>query len=314
MLLYICKRLLRSILSLILIISIVFCLLRLMPIEGYFSDYDKMSELQIHNSLQRLGLLDPLPTQLFNFFKQLLRGDLGVSNRYRQDYPIINIVKQKAPLSIKFGLSAIALSLPLGMGLGIIMSRKKGGIWDKFGTAFIVLMQAVPLAIYYLFLQVYGSSLFGLSILYNPDKLSSMILPLVSLALPQIGYYAMWMRRYMVDESNKDYIKLARTKGVPNTVIWFRHVFRNAVVPMVQLIPTSILLTLAGSIYVESLYSIPGMGGLLVDVIKRQDNTMVQALVIIYSVLSILGLLLGDLLMALVDPRISLTKNAEATR
>ena len=101
---------------------------------------------------------------------------------------------------------------------------------------------------------------------------------------------------------------MARAKGVPNSTIWFRHVFRNSVVPMVNLIPGSILLTISGSIYVESLYSIPGMGGLLVDVIKRQDNNMVLALVVIFAVMSILGLLLGDLLMAVVDPRISFTK------
>ena len=106
----------------------------------------------------------------------------------------------------------------------------------------------------------------------------------------------------------KDYIKLAKAKGVPNAMIWLRHVFRNSVTPMVNLIPGSVLMTISGSIYVESLYSIPGMGGLLVDVIKRQDNTMVQALVIIYSVIGILGLILGDMLMALVDPRISFVK------
>ena len=136
----------------------------------------------------------------------------------------------------------------------------------------------------------------------------TMVMPVISLALPSIASYAMWLRRYMVDETNKDYIKLARAKGVPNRTIWFRHVFRNAVTPMVNLIPGSILMTISGSIYVESLYSIPGMGGLLVDVIKRQDNTMVQALVIIYSVIGILGLILGDMMMALVDPRISFEK------
>ena len=86
------------------------------------------------------------------------------------------------------------------------------------------------------------------------------------------------------------------------------HILRNAIVPMVQYLPGSLLFTMCGSIYVESLYSIPGMGGLLVDVIKRQDNTMVQALVLIFAVIGILGLLLGDILMAIVDPRISFTK------
>lgn len=202
----------------------------------------------------------------------------------------------------------MVVSLPLGMALGVLMARSKGGIADKLGNAYIVFIQAVPNAVYFIFIQLYGSDLFGVSMLYKETEWTSLILPVISLALPSISSYAMWLRRYMVDETNKDYIKLARAKGVPNSTIWFRHVFRNSVVPMVNLIPGSILLTISGSIYVESLYSIPGMGGLLVDVIKRQDNNMVLALVVIFAVMSILGLLLGDLLMAVVDPRISFTK------
>ena len=99
---------------------------------------------------------------------------------------------------------------------------------------------------------------------------------------------------------------------MPEKDIMKKHVLRNALVPMVQYLPGSILMTICGSIYVESLYSVPGMGGLLVDVIKRQDNTMVQALVLVFAVLGILGLLAGDLLMALVDPRISFTKKEGA--
>ena len=94
---------------------------------------------------------------------------------------------------------------------------------------------------------------------------------------------------------------------MPEGKISRSHVFRNAIVPLVQYLPQSILFTLMGSLYVESLYSIPGMGGLLIQVIKLQDNTMVQALVLIYAALSVLGLLFGDLMMALVDPRISFT-------
>ena len=87
-----------------------------------------------------------------------------------------------------------------------------------------------------------------------------------------------------------------------------RHVFRNAFVPMIQYIPSSLLFTISGSIYIESLYSVPGMGGLLVDVITRQDNTMVQTLVMIYATIGIVGMLLGDLLMAVIDPRISFAR------
>jgi oligopeptide transport system permease protein len=116
----------------------------------------------------------------------------------------------------------------------------------------------------------------------------------------------------MVDELNKDYVRLARAKGVSGQNIMMKHVLRNAFVPMIQYIPTSLLYTVCGSIYIESLYSIPGMGGLLVDVIGRQDNPMVQAIVMIYSCIGIVGLLLGDLLMGLIDPRISFVKKEGA--
>ena len=111
----------------------------------------------------------------------------------------------------------------------------------------------------------------------------------------------------MVDELNKDYIKLARAKGLKNSLVMSRHVIRNAFVPMAQQLPTNILMTISGSIYVESCSPFPD-GSLLVSAIQRQDNTLVQALVLIYSCIGILGLFLGDLLMALCDPRIKLGK------
>lgn len=308
MLAYSLKRLGRALITLVILITIVFILVRAMPEEGYFSNYEKMSPQQIEVGLRKMGLKDPLYVQVGKFIYNALRGDLGISYRYRINAKITDIISSKIGISMKIGLISMAVSLPLGMALGILMARSKGGFADKLGNAYIVFIQAVPNAVYFIFIQLYGSDLFGVSMLYKETEWTSLILPVISLALPSISSYAMWLRRYMVDETNKDYIKLARAKGVPNSTIWFRHVFRNSVVPMVNLIPGSILLTISGSIYVESLYSIPGMGGLLVDVIKRQDNNMVLALVVIFAVMSILGLLLGDLLMAVVDPRISFTK------
>ena len=308
MLVYSLKRLGRALITLVILITIVFILVRAMPEEGYFSNYEKMSPQQIEVGLRKMGLKDPLYVQVGKFIYNALRGDLGISYRYRINAKITDIISSKIGISMKVGLISMVVSLPLGMALGVLMARSKGGFADKLGNAYIVFIQAVPNAVYFIFIQLYGSDLFGVSMLYKETEWTSLILPVISLALPSISSYAMWLRRYMVDETNKDYIKLARAKGVPNSTIWFRHVFRNSVVPMVNLIPGSVLLTISGSIYVESLYSIPGMGGLLVDVIKRQDNNMVLALVVIFAVMSILGLLLGDLLMAVVDPRISFTK------
>ena len=307
---YMLKRILHAAITLCVVICIVFALLRQMPIEGYFNNFDKMTEASIQVSLNKMGLNDPLPVQILHYFGQLLKGDLGVSNRYRQGYPIVKIIAQKAPISIKLGLISLAVSLAVGLPLGILMARStrtRWKLWDKFGTVFIVIVQAVPSAVYHLLIQLYGSEILGVSMLFNDRNPMTWVLPVFSLSIGNIAYYAMWLRRYMVDESNKDYIRLARAKGVPAGKISRSHVFRNAIVPLVQYIPQSILFTLMGSLYVESLYSIPGMGGLLIQVIKLQDNTMVQALVLIYAAVSVLGLLFGDFMMALVDPRISFT-------
>lgn len=315
MLKYIGKRLLRSLLTLFIIVTIVFALLRLMPIEGYFQNFEKMSQVQIDVGLKKLGLTDPLPVQLLHFYQNALRGDFGTSNRYRVNTPVTKIIAEKVPISLTIGLTSLGIALVIGLPLGILMARStrtRHRIGDKLGTAFVVLIQAVPAAVYYLMIQFYGTAISGLPMRFSIDRPMSWLLPILSLSLGNIAYYAMWLRRYMVDESNKDYVRLAKAKGVPTGEISRKHVFRNAFVPLVQFIPTSVILTLMGSLYVESLYSIPGMGGLLVNVIQRQDNTVVQALVLLYAAISILGLLLGDILMALVDPRISLSKKEGA--
>ena len=309
---YLAKRLARSVITLIIIISIVFILLRLMPIEGYFQNFDKLTKEQIRSGIVNMGLDKPVPIQLKNFFVQLLHGDLGVSRIYRANVPITKILATKIPISLTLGGISLMLSLVLGIPLGTMMARSKGRFWDKFGTAFIVFIQAVPAAVYYLFIQVFGHDFFGFSMLFSKDNYATWILPIVSLSLGNIAYYSMWLRRYMVDESNKDYVKLAIAKGVSSKDIMLKHIFRNAFVPMIQYLPSSFLNTIVGSIYVESLYSVPGMGGLLVDVVKRQDNTMVQAIVILFACVGILGLILGDILMTVIDPRISFSKKGGA--
>jgi len=309
---YILRRLVGATITLVIVLSIVFVLLRQMPIEGYFENFDKLSEAVIHARLDQLGLNDPIPTQLLNFFGDLLHGDLGESARYRVGAQITSIIAEKAPISFAIGAMSMALAMLLGIPLGAAMARSKGRFWDKFGTLFIVIINAVPSAVYHILIQMYATDLLDIPMLFERNDPVTWILPVFSMSLGNIAYYAMWLRRYMLDEMNKDYVKLARAKGVSTKKLTMRHVFRNAFVPMVQYIPTSLLYTIGGSIYIESLYSVPGMGGLLVDVIGRQDNPMVQAIVMIYCIIGVVGLLLGDLLMGVVDPRIKFAKKEGA--
>ena len=305
---YILTRLSRSLLTLIIVVTVVFLLMRMMPIEGYFgAGYDKLDEAQKIAKLNNLGLLDPWYIQIKNFYSDLLRGDFGQSITYRPKVDITKILGDKLITSLRFGIAALIVSLVVGLSLGILMARFKGKFWDKLGTCYVVGVNAVPVVIYYLLIQVYFTSIFKLPLLYSKTDPKSWILPVLCLSLVTTAYYAMWIRRYMVDELNKDYVRLARAKGLKNKEIMVRHVMRNAFVPMAQYLPASILYTVSGSIYVESLFSIPGTGGLLVTAIQRQDNTLVQALVLLYSSIGIIGFMLGDILMATFDPRIKLS-------
>lgn len=307
MLKYILKRLLQSVFTLFIIATVVFLLMRLMPESGYFGEeFDKMDPEQIEASLKAMGLRDPIPVQLMRFYTSILKGDFGKSIVFRPNVDVMKIIKQKVPYSLPFGLASVAIGLVVGISIGVLMARFKHQVPDMLGNAYVVIINAVPAAVYYLFIQIYISDLLKLPILYDADKPVSWILPAISMSLSGIAYYAMWMRRYMLDQMTKDYISFARAKGLSNKKLMVRHVVRNAFVPIAQYLPASMLMTISGSIYVESLFSIPGMGGLLIAAIQRQDNPLVQALVLIYSSIGILGLLLGDLLMALCDPRIKL--------
>ena len=309
MLKYIVKRLATALVSMFIVITVVFLLMRLMPVEGYFGGRaDSMTEENKQKILENLGLLDPWYKQLAGFYDDLAHLDFGRSVTLQPKTPVTKILAKKMPYSIGFGLGAIAISLVLGCSLGVLMARRPHGLWDKLGTGYIVFINAVPPIVYYLMIQISVTASAPLPMLFNSAKPESYVLPLVCMALGPTANYAMWIRRYMVDELNRDYIKLARAKGMPNNKIMLRHVVRNAFIPLAQYLPSTILFTISGSIYVEALFSIPGMGGLLITSIQKQDNPVVQAVVLLYAVMGVFGLLLGDLAMAICDPRISLDK------
>lgn len=313
MLKYSIKRLLQSLVTVFIIIVAVFMLMRLMPKEGYFGDeFAKLTQDMINRKLESLGLNDPPLVQLMNFFKSLLSSNLGVSTRIQIDVPVTTILSQKIPVSAAFGIVSTLLSLILGILLGVTQARFKGKFLDSLGTGYIIFINSVPPLVYYFFIQVFISKWFNMPMRYAAKDPVSWILPLVSMSLGGIAGYALWVRRYMVDELNKDYIKLARAKGLPYKNIMYKHVLRNAFVPMVQYLPVSFLMTIGGSLLVEELYAIPGMGNLLIQAVTKQDNNLVQILILIYSTIGIVGVFIGDLLMMVIDPRISIDSKGGA--
>ncbi len=314
---YIIKRLLQSVLTILLVVSIVFLLLRLMPTDYFFSEEEliKLTDEQRHDKLQAAGLLDPPLEQLGRFYKQMLTDfDLGVSRKLQAGQPVAKLIGQKFGISMKLGLIALGISLVLGVVFGVVQARFKDGLFDHIGTAYTVFVNAVPHLVTYSLVLAFGARVLGLPSMYSMRKPGpSSILPIVCLAIGSVAGYMLWTRRYMVDELNKDYIRLAKLKGMSTRSVMYRHVLKNAFVPLAQYLPYSILLTVGGSLLVERFFSVPGMGPLMTDAIGRYDTNVVQACVMLYATLGIIGVFLGDLLMTLIDPRIRLTEKG-ATR
>ena len=346
---YTLKRLLQSLLTVLLIVSIVFLLMRLLPTDYYFREDElmKFTEEQKHDRLEAEGLLDPPLVQLGNFFRNMfqyqitkgksvvkayaldqyisarLKGEtielakgqkagwvfnLGMSRRISAGQPVQKVIAEKMGVSMQIGLISLAISLVLGVVLGVLQARNKGGLLDNIGTGYTVFINAVPHLVSYSLILIFGNQVLGLPAVYKSrDPATSLIMPVVCLALASTAGYMLWMRRYMVDELNKDYIRLAKLKGLSATKVMFRHVLRNAFVPLAQYLPYSILLTVGGSLLVESFFAIPGMGPLLSNAIPRYDLNLVQAIVMFYASLGVIGVFLGDILMCLFDPRIKLT-------
>ncbi len=306
---YTVKRLGQSLITVLIIVTIVFCLLRLLPTDYYFTEDQlmKFTDQQKHDALEAAGLLDPIPVQLVNFYNDILHLDFGESRRIQNGVPVVNVIGDKFGISMRNGLISMALSMVIGIPMGIMQAMYKEKLFDSIGTAYTIFVNAVPALVSYSLVLVFGSRVIGLPSMYstrNPGP--SSILPIVCLSLSSIAWYALWMRRYMIDEVNKDYIKLARVKGLSTSTIMYKHVMRNAFVPLVQYIPANAIMTIGGSLLAERFFSVPGMGPLLTDSINRYDTNVVQTLVMLYSSLSILSVFLGDVCMMIVDPRITI--------
>lgn len=316
MLKYTIKRLVESLITVLIIVTFVFLLLRMLPTDYYFTEEQlmKFTEEQKQEQLLAAGLLDPIPEQLMDFYNNVIHLDFGESRRIQNGVAVTKVIGDKFAISMQLGLIAIAISVVIGVPLGILQTSFKDRVPDHIVTVYTIFVNAVPSLVTYSLILIFGSRVLGLPSMYstrNPGP--SSILPIVCLSLGSIAWYALWVRRYMIDELNKDYIKLARVKGLSSRSIMVKHVLRNAFVPIAQYLPQSMLLTIGGSLLVERFFSVPGMGPLLTDSIQRYDTNVVQTLVMLYASLSILGVFLGDVLMMIIDPRITLA-NKGGTR
>lgn len=212
-----------------------------------------------------------------------------------------------------FGLASLVVAYVIALPAGIYMARKKGKFADKLGIAYINFLSSVPSLAFIFVVKKIGQ---GLGF---PDKfpqfgfgdVRSYILPILILGLLSTSGLMLWTRRYMIDQANADYVKFARSKGLSESEIFNKHILKNAIIPIVNGIPASIILCISGSVITESVFAIPGMGKMLPDSINLLNNNMVITLTFVYTGLSVFSVLAGDLLMTVVDPRIKLVEKGE---
>ena len=211
--------------------------------------------------------------------------------------------------SFVIGLLATILAYILGLPIGILMAKRKGKFADILGNIYIIFIIAVPSLAYILIFSMIGTALFKLPnnwSLANSVQ-SAMVLPIISLALPMVGSLMKWIRRYMIDQQNADYVKFAKSQGLSKGEIFRKHISRNAFTYIVHSIPADLLTCLVGAIITERVYNVPGVGGMLTNAITNFDNGIILATTVFYTAISIIAVILGDVLLAKYDPRVSFT-------
>ena len=243
------------------------------------------------------------------YLKGSRESSLVYETRYEDDYTNVSTIKSgksKIGYSFVIGLIAVTMSYIIAVPLGILMARKKDKLIDKIGTLYIVFIIAVPSLAYIFLFKAIGGGM-GLPTTFDMESASKLmyILPIVSLALPQVANLMKWLRRYMIDQMNSDYVKFARSGGLTEGEIFSKHILKNAVIPIVQGIPAAVLGALTGAIITERVYVVPGIGNLLTEAINKYDNGVIVGGTLFYAVLTVASLILGDILMSMVDPRIS---------
>jgi ABC-type dipeptide/oligopeptide/nickel transport system permease component len=221
---------------------------------------------------------------------------------------VIDYIAPRMITSFKIGIIAVVLQLAIGYPMGVLMAKHKDGIADRVGLAYIISIDAIPGVAYYYIWMALLCGLLALPTSFKEDNFLSWLPAILTMAFTGMAGIAMWVRRYMVDEFNSDYVKFARAKGLSENRIMYTHVLRNAIVPLVRSIPAAVIGALLGTYFLESIYAIDGIGSALIVANNTKNAPLLQAIVIISAILSIISYLLGDIVTAMVDPRVSFSK------
>ena len=254
----------------------------------------------------------PLYVQYFYFVRGvLLEGDWGTSVKIKPSQPVFRVITSRLPITMLINVISLAVSLPLGIVAGTVAALRKNRLPDHVISLMVVLWISIPSFVFASLMQYFLTFVFPIfPTLYNPAAKSvsemaiSLVLPVVALSLNPIATVARYLRGELIETMNSEFLLLARTKGLTRTQAIVRHAFRNSCVPLANIIIPMFTGIMGGSLVVESIYSIPGMGGMMVSSINAGDHPLTIAVLIFYSIVSLATILIVDISYGLLDPRI----------
>ncbi|PCF37446.1 oligopeptide ABC transporter permease [Staphylococcus delphini] len=303
MLRYTLKRLLYMVISLFIIVTITFFLMKLMP-GSPFND-EKLSEQQKTILNEKYGLNDPLPVQYGNYMKNVVKGDFGNSFQY-DNQPVWDLIKPRLVPSFQMGLFAMVIGVILGVILGVIAATRQNTWVDYLATFISVIAISVPSFVLAVLLQY----VFAVRLQWFPvagwEGISTAILPSLALSAVVLATVARYIRAEMIEVLSSDYILLARAKGDSTTRVLFGHALRNALIPVVTILVPMLASILTGTLTIENIFGVPGLGDQFVRSITTNDFSVIMAITLLFSTLFIASIFIVDVLYGLIDPRIRL--------
>ncbi len=307
---YIAGRIVAMIITLFIIVSLSFFVIRLMP-QNIFDNPD-LPPYVVEALEKKMHLDKPLYVQYFYFVRGvLLEGDWGTSVKIKPSQPVFRVITSRLPITMLINVISLAVSLPLGIIAGTVAALRKNRLPDHVISLMVVLWISIPSFVFASLMQYFLTFVFPIfPTLYNPAAKSvsemaiSLVLPVVALSLNPIATVARYLRGELIETMNSEFLLLARTKGLTRTQAIVRHAFRNSCVPLANIIIPMFTGIMGGSLVVESIYSIPGMGGMMVTSINAGDHPLTIAILIFYSIVSLATILIVDISYGLLDPRI----------
>lgn len=307
MLRFLLRRLIVAVPTLLVVITVAFFMMRAAP-GGPFDSDRKLPPAVMANIEARFGLDQPLPVQYVRYLGDVLQGDFGPSLKY-QDKTVWQLIRDGFPISLRIGAAALAVGVIVGVSLGVAAALRQNRPADYMATAIAILGVCIPTFVTApLLILLFGSRLGWLpSGGWNDGALPNLILPVVVLSLPQIAIISRLTRAGMVEVLRSNYVRTARAKGLPEHRIVTRHALRGAILPLVSYLGPACAGVITGSLIIEQIFQLPGIGQFFVIGALQRDYTVVMGVVILYATLIIVLNLVADLLLALLDPRVRLS-------